>query len=129
MMDFFLTYHLATCCMIFVDDVTELIQSRHETAIEEHFKQLSNASIGFTRTTLSATVSKYVEKNQYVFKLARLLCSVQSVGHCLTHQNMSIAMHSIQYVQSIEKMFKVKVLRYFLCEVCLATLIVEISTF
>ena len=24
----FLTYHLATCCIIFVDDVTELIQSR-----------------------------------------------------------------------------------------------------
>ena len=64
---FFLTYHLATCCIIFVDDVTELIQSRLETAIEEHFKLSSNASIGFTRTTLSAAVSKYVEENQFLF--------------------------------------------------------------
>ena len=47
--------------------MTHAVQSRLETAIEKHFKQLINASNEFTRTTLSATVSKFVEENQGFF--------------------------------------------------------------
>ena len=96
MIDSFLTYHLATYCIIFVDDVTEFMSMTHavqswlETAIEEQFKQWTNASKGFTTTTLSATVSKFVEENQFIFiKSARL----PSLVHSVTSKHVTHAMH------------------------------------
>ena len=49
--------------------MTRPVQSQLETAIEEHFKQYKNASNGLTRTSLSVTVSTFVEENLFIYFL------------------------------------------------------------
>ena len=70
--------HLATYCMIFVGDVTELMftvngavkLSQLEIAIKQHFKQWINGyfiKMNLLITSLSATVSKFVAENELLF--------------------------------------------------------------
>ena len=61
---FFLTYHLATYCIVFIDGVTESKFTVNDVRCTQRLKStLNNEQMhqnGFTRTTLSATVSKFV---------------------------------------------------------------------
>ena len=89
MIDYFSQIHIllmAMYCIIFVGDVAELMltmapatvkgqlfvgQISHlETAVKWHYKQCTNGHFnkkGFTRTTLSITLSKFVEENELNF--------------------------------------------------------------